>query len=876
MKHPFDWDPVWEHMRQLAAIDTLWRADQQHSLAWMTGRLQQQNGVLIADEVGLGKTRLAIALAVCVVACGGRAAIMVPPGLTYQWCEEELRGFLRQMQELKLAWAPADIRPKILRTYPDLFSAENADEPYPFSNKNKIVFMSHRFGLPQRLGAVKKDDLWALPFLLKNDISKDERRGYGTGKLGVSDQQYDAIAWLAKNLPGPLRKRLRGSELGRASTATLTEDENSILFRNLIGELVGDFELLVIDEAHKNRAGTEYSSTEKALSTTLQSRLSACIRDILLRPGSVTADAKRVALTATPMEMDVSQWTSILNRIGIQHETIGKLKTAVEAFATAVDNVHTGGAQELKQLSDAAAAFQSGLQPYVTRRLWRDHPCVQKFARHGGQDNKAHPHRRMRNHVVPLTSLQAEERELLAYMEGLAVASKGLATEHRLKSAGSRHSQALPLISEQARMATKPAGPAEDMSPVEQAKRQRQAYWLEKVQALTASQGDVAAKPEWSLQWHPKVRRAIGLIEEMTQTGKKILVFGEFIAPMLALDRALNIRHYLRHIRKDIPIPLPAGIHLDDPDMLRWLRSEDMEFSRQQIAAFEEDAKRLGARYTLERASLRNACRDSVDAYFNETSQFNSPLPPELSAILVTWLVQQLCTSDALGAFSGSGRRNDVRAAVEMLLLDLKDADPAGKDAGDEDAAQKPFNWRNAVQTVEQELEKDSSGKYQFRMSPHSRVLYGEVKASTRRVRQSTFNNRQLNPQVLIAQSAIASEGLNLHRACRTVVLFHLDWNPGRIEQQIGRVDRQDSAWMHEFADWRGSGEAPAIEIHTIALAGTYDAARSRVVQQRAKVLRSQLFGEVLPLEQLSLLSEEARAAIGEINIDFRPPKQRQ
>jgi hypothetical protein len=102
-------------------------------------------------------------------------------------------------------------------------------------------------------------------------------------------------------------------------------------------------------------------------------------------------------------------------------------------------------------------------------------------------------------------------------------------------------------------------------------------------------------------------------------------------------------------------------------------------------------------------------------------------------------------------------------------------------------------------------------------------------------------------------------------------VLFHLDWNPGRIEQQIGRVDRQDSAWMADFAQWNGQGEAPQINIYTIALEGTYDAFRTEVVHERAKVLRSQLFGEILPLDQLSQLDEEVQAAIGQIRIDFRP-----
>jgi hypothetical protein len=127
---------------------------------------------------------------------------------------------------------------------------------------------------------------------------------------------------------------------------------------------------------------------------------------------------------------------------------------------------------------------------------------------------------------------------------------------------------------------------------------------------------------------------------------------------------------------------------------------------------------------------------------------------------------------------------------------------------------------------------------------------------------------------VLIGQSTVISEGLNLHRACRSVVMLHLNWNPGRIEQQIGRVDRQGSAWMRDFESWEkaeAAGEAPHIDIYTIALEGTYDAFRTAVVNERAKVLRAQLFGEILPAEQLLHLPEEAQAAIGAIDIDFRP-----
>src|ERR1019366_2763502 len=42
---------------------------------------------------------------------------------------------------------------------------------------------------------------------------------------------------------------------------------------------------------------------------------------------------------------------------------------------------------------------------------------------------------------------------------------------------------------------------------------------------------------------------------------------------------------------------------------------------------------------------------------------------------------------------------------------------------------------------------------------------------------------------ILLATDA-AGEGLNLHHTCRIVVTLELPWNPMRLEQRIGRVDR--------------------------------------------------------------------------------------
>jgi hypothetical protein len=78
---------------------------------------------------------------------------------------------------------------------------------------------------------------------------------------------------------------------------------------------------------------------------------------------------------------------------------------------------------------------------------------------------------------------------------------------------------------------------------------------------------------------------------------------------------------------------------------------------------------------------------------------------------------------------------------------------------------------------------------------------------------------------VLIAQSQVGREGLNLHEQCRDIVLLHPEWNPGVVEQQIGRVDRLSSRWCKDFDVWKEAGavgDPPRIEIRPIMFMGTY------------------------------------------------------
>jgi superfamily II DNA or RNA helicase len=68
-----------------------------------------------------------------------------------------------------------------------------------------------------------------------------------------------------------------------------------------------------------------------------------------------------------------------------------------------------------------------------------------------------------------------------------------------------------------------------------------------------------------------------------------------------------------------------------------------------------------------------------------------------------------------------------------------------------------------------------------------TQVLHGGLSREARAAALRAFGSAA--DSVLLATDA-AAEGLNLHHHCRIVVNLELPWNPSRLEQRIGRVDR--------------------------------------------------------------------------------------
>ena len=85
-------------------------------------------------------------------------------------------------------------------------------------------------------------------------------------------------------------------------------------------------------------------------------------------------------------------------------------------------------------------------------------------------------------------------------------------------------------------------------------------------------------------------------------------------------------------------------------------------------------------------------------------------------------------------------------------------------------------------------------------------ILHGGLAREERAAALDEFAHA---PRALLLATDAASEGLNLHQRCRLVVNLELPWNPMRLEQRIGRVDRiGQRRTVHAFhLIARGTGE---------------------------------------------------------------------
>ena len=127
-------------------------------------------------------------------------------------------------------------------------------------------------------------------------------------------------------------------------------------------------------------------------------------------------------------------------------------------------------------------------------------------------------------------------------------------------------------------------------------------------------------------------------------------------------------------------------------------------------------------------------------------------------------------------------------AARERRLLKAV-ADAAGTAAGDESklaAIRRLLNRVHEPVIIFTEY-RDTLVHLTRAIGEAAAILHGGLSRPERLAALESFTTGAR--RILLATDA-AAEGLNLHHTCRTVVNLELPWNPMRLEQRIGRVDR--------------------------------------------------------------------------------------
>ncbi|MBU4201392.1 MAG: DEAD/DEAH box helicase family protein [Verrucomicrobia bacterium] len=105
--------------------------------------------------------------------------------------------------------------------------------------------------------------------------------------------------------------------------------------------------------------------------------------------------------------------------------------------------------------------------------------------------------------------------------------------------------------------------------------------------------------------------------------------------------------------------------------------------------------------------------------------------------------------------------------------------------------------------------------------------------SSADRLRHRYGFNTPFRPYVLIA-SEVMQEGLDLHRECSRIVHYDLAWNPARLEQRVGRIDRLGSLVERRLQS-KKTKHLAKLNIHRHYIPGTIDERMFNVVRDRER-----------------------------------------
>lgn len=325
----------------------------------------------------------------------------------------------------------------------------------------------------------------------------------------------------------------------------------------------------------------------------------------------------------------------------------------------------------------------------------------------------------------------------------------------------------------------------------------------------TQTSGDLES-PDWYLreitaslesttvrQQHPKVAATVARAVQLWQEGEKCLVFCWFIRTTSAVHQAISSE-------------IESTVGVLAVDALGGTKDEALR-----------ELKRISDRLLSSDRDSYKVIRDAVRQRLLTATNQNRELASELTQAAISNLRRP----------ENLVRYTKVRDLTSQGLLDgIRGANPTGVDLLGRwaDAAARisklPAEKRDAlIEHLTGEhadpSERDGRGAS---LAPVRRATGQQARDDRERL-ISVFNT-PFAPDILVA-SSVMGEGIDLHQECRHVIHHDLDWNPSKLEQRTGRLDR-----IGALAERVGKD----IIVYEPYLAGTHDEKMYRVVKDRA------------------------------------------
>ncbi|SHH70751.1 Helicase conserved C-terminal domain-containing protein [Fibrobacter sp. UWH9] len=773
-----------------------------------------QNGVILADDVGLGKTRVALMLMESVSRAGGTVAVISPSNLMHQWTDEA-KSFLDTLANQSLKPQPVSLQS---------IAKLNKEHDYPLcyndGSVNRWTIVSQQFGLVGN----------------KNIKSGGDRNNEAAQKQK---------AFFRTTIKGLIKRGI-------------ISDEYSNEINHLIGALIGKVDLLVVDEAHKSRHLEDADEESKSMP-----RLQYLLSNIIQR----TKDSRCLCMTATPVEMGVDQWHALLERCDQNRSDKTDVLNHIQNFSEALKmaNASPENIQTVEKLIRSAETLHKDLKAYVVRRRRTNQQEYKDLISQLPDKTGSHPHRKIGSIGVKTDNLKGDWKSIIMCMEGISCAAKKSDASYRDKLLRCHYAAGM--------LNMKQGEALNDLNQAIKKERKQNAakacrldYWKDKLARYQES--------ELFLLEHPRIQTTADHIESICSAGEKVLVFGTFIEPMKALRDELNYRHVLQRMEDGLPVAL-TRMSVDALwnvyDRLKvskaWKRWGNKKSFRER---FKEERDRFSVATTWLKDYVFGASvwfdmlyehptysQKPYNEFLRKLESLSDEKRKAIAEKLRWDLLESIYQSSHKFSFSGKPSRRERSNLTALLINVIEVYLNCGKDDG-LPINMKVFSVTDFIKTL---MYDDTTGRHDSFCS----MMSGKDDMDTRRpLLTKRFNLQNTFPQVLIAQSRVGREGLNLHRACSHVVIFNTEWNPAVVEQEIGRVDRIRSLWNDRMDAWNADNpstrkDAPKIKVDFVVFDETYDQYQYEVFSHRRRELSSQLFGTLLDEETLKRVPKEYR-----------------